>query len=163
MTVAADATATTRSSAVLLRLRLIAAARLVALVATVPDVWKFRPVFEPADAVKVKVTAAPPVGVIVIAVVCPAVGAAVNVPTTFARPFPVDALMGKTAKSAVQLGVAFTSNVYLAGDMPGATPPTPNDTAQSLSIWCLARVGRCGRLRTSPGPSGSWPCDSHPA
>jgi hypothetical protein len=74
VTVAPDATATTRSIAVLLRLRLIAAARLVASVASVPDVWKFSPVFEMADEVKVSVTAAPPLGVMVMAAVLPAAG-----------------------------------------------------------------------------------------
>src|SRR5271156_6187446 len=118
VTVSPDATATTRSRAALLRLRLIAAARLVAFVATVLDTSKFSPVFEPADEVKVTVTAVPPVGVMVMAVVWPAVGAALKVPTTLARVFPVDALTGKTTKSEVQLGVAFTSKLYLAGDMP---------------------------------------------
>src|SRR5579863_194870 len=118
VTVFPDATATTRSRAVLLRLRLIAAARLVALVATVLDTWKFNPVFEPAEEVKVRVTAAPPAGVMVMAVVWPAAGSALKVPTTLARVLPVDALTGNTTKSEVQLGVAFTSKVNLAGDMP---------------------------------------------
>src|ERR1700722_20191602 len=76
VTVFPDATATTRLRAVLLRLRLIAAARLDALVATMMDTWKFSPVFELADEVKVRVTALPPAGVTVMAVVFPAAGSA---------------------------------------------------------------------------------------
>src|SRR3984885_1452492 len=131
-TVSADATATTRSIAVLLRLRLIAAARLTALVATVLDTSKFSPVFEVDDEVKVRVTPVVPAGVMVMAVVAPVCGSPVKVPTTFARVFPVDALMGNTAKSAAQLGGAFTLKVYLAGDMPWATPPAPREMAQSF-------------------------------
>src|ERR1700733_10043152 len=69
VTVAPDATAATRSIAVVLRLRLMAAAKLAALVGIVVDTWKFSPVFELADDVKVRVTALPPLGVIVMAVV----------------------------------------------------------------------------------------------
>ena len=68
VTLSPDATATIRSRAVLLKFRLIAAARLVALVGTVLDTKKFNPVFELADAAKVRVS---PVGVIVMAVVPP--------------------------------------------------------------------------------------------
>src|ERR1700722_14502444 len=75
-TVFPDATATTRSRAVLLRLRLIAAARLDALAATVLDTGKFSPVFEMAEEVKVRVTAIPPAVVAVMAVVLPAAGSA---------------------------------------------------------------------------------------
>src|SRR5277367_2221787 len=94
VTVSPEATATTRSRGVPLRLRLIAAARLAALVATVVDTWKFSPVFELADEVKVRVTAVPPVGVMVMDAVWPAAGSAVKVPATSARVFPVDALTG---------------------------------------------------------------------
>src|SRR5271155_989510 len=118
VTVAPDATATTRSRAVVLRFRLIAAARLAASVAAVADTSKSRPVFVVPDAVRVRVAAPPPVGVMVIAAVWPEVGAPVKVPTTLARVFPVDALTGNTTKSAVQLGVAFTLKEYLAGHMP---------------------------------------------
>jgi hypothetical protein len=75
-------------------------------------------VFELADEFKVRVTAVPPVGVTVMAVVLPAAGSALKVPTTLARVFPVDALMGNTTKSELQLGVAFTLKEYLAGDIP---------------------------------------------
>jgi hypothetical protein len=54
----------------------------------------------------------------VIDVVWPDVGSPVKVPTTLARVFPVGALMGNTTKSELQLGVAFTSKEYLAGDIP---------------------------------------------
>src|SRR5271155_3574644 len=118
VTEAPDATATTRSRAVVLRLRLIAAARLAAFVATVADSSKLSPVFELAEEVKVRVVAVPPVGVMVMAVVWPAAGSPLKVPTTLARLFPVGALIGNTAKSEVQLGAAFTLKAYLAGDMP---------------------------------------------
>src|SRR5580704_483123 len=118
VTVAPDATATTRSRAALLRFRLIAAARLVALVAVVVDNSKSIPVFVVLDAVRVRVTAIPTVGVTVIDTVWPDVGSPVKVPTTLARVFPVGALRGNTTKSVVQLGVAFTLKEYLAGNMP---------------------------------------------
>src|SRR5271156_6206979 len=118
VTVSPAATATIRSKAALLRLRLIAAARLVALVATVPDTSKLSPVFEVADGVSVRVTAVPPVGVMVMAAVLRTAGSAVKVPTTFVRVFPVDVLTGNTTKSEVQLGVAFTLKEYFAGDIP---------------------------------------------
>src|SRR6202451_1711583 len=132
VTVSPDATATKRSRAILLRLRLIAAARLVALVATVVDTSKFNPVFEVEDDVKVRVNAVPPVGVMVMDVVAPGCGSPVKVPITLARVFPVDASMGNTAKSDVQFGGAFTLKVYFAGDMPWATPPEPKEMAQSF-------------------------------
>jgi len=91
---------------------------LVALVAVVADTSKSNPVFVVFDAVRVNVTAVPPVGVMVIDVVWPDVGSPVKVPTTLARVFPVDALTGNTMKSEVQLGVAFTLKEYFAGPMP---------------------------------------------
>src|ERR1700733_1527441 len=118
VTVAPDATATTRSRAVLLRFRLIAAARLVALVAVVVDNSKSSPVFVVLDADRVKETAVPTVGVTGTDVGWPDVGSPVKVPATLARVFPVDALTGNTTKSEVQLGVAFTSKEYFAGNMP---------------------------------------------
>src|SRR5580700_2213797 len=160
VTAAPDATATMRSRAVLLRFRLIAAARLVALVEIVLDTWKFSPVFELADEVKVRVTPVPPVGVMVMDVVAPVCGSPVKVPTTFARVFPVDALMGNTAKSNMQLGGWFTSKVYLAGDMPCATPPAPSEMAQSFFSLRLA----CFRTEpesTGPEYTGAFPCRSH--
>ena len=69
-TVFPDATATMRSRAVLLRFRLIAAARLVALVATVLDTWNLV-LCSWWSRVKVRVTAVPPVGVMVTDVVFP--------------------------------------------------------------------------------------------
>ena len=118
VTVFPDATAAIRWRAVLLRLRLIAAARLAAFVATVLDTWKSSPVFVVADEVNVRVTPVPPVGVMVMDVVLPAAGSALKLPTTLARVFPVGALTGNTTKSELQLGVAFTSKENLAGDMP---------------------------------------------
>src|SRR5580700_6370431 len=85
VTAAPDATAAMRSTAVLLRLRLIAAARLAASVAAVADTSKSSPVFVVFDAVNVRVTAVPPVGVMVIDAVCPDVGGPVKVPITVAR------------------------------------------------------------------------------
>src|SRR5271156_1137655 len=173
VTVAPDATATTRSRAVLLRFRLIAAARLVALLVLEPDTAKSRPVFVVNDAVRVRVTAVPPVGVMVIDVVWPDVGSPVKVPTTSARVFPVDALTGNIAKSAVQLGVALTLKEYLAGHIPCATPPPPSEMAQSFFMdcpECLRGIGvgrqrtgsgRTGSGRTRPEPSGAFPCRSH--
>src|SRR5277367_4878193 len=141
VTVFPDATATKRSRAVLLRLRLIAAARLVALMEMVLDTWKFSPVLEEDDEVKIKVNASAASGVVgaaggvmVMVVVAPVCGTPVKVPTTLARVFPVDALMGNTAKSEVQLGGAFALKMYLAGDMPCATPPAPSEMAQSFFI-----------------------------
>src|ERR1039458_5253589 len=135
VTVAPDATAAMRSRAVLPRLRLIAAARLAAV---------------------------PPVEVMVIDVVWPDVGSPVKVPTTLARVFPVEASTGKTTKSAVQLGAAFTLKENLAGDMPCATPPAPSEMAQSFlrgRLECLRGIG-VGRQRTRPEP-GAFPCRSH--
>src|SRR5580693_4523995 len=165
ITVAPEATATTRSRAVLLRFRLIAAARFVAFVATVLFTSKSSPVFVVADEVRVRVTAVPLLGVIVMAVVLPAAGSALKVPVTLARVFPVDALTGNTTKSAVQLGVAVTSKEYLAGNMPSATPPAPSETAQSLAMPSLKRLlhGRRQWRRSRPEPGGSFPCRSHSA
>src|ERR1700691_6347118 len=166
VTVSPDATATKRSRAILLRLRLIAAARLVALVATVVDTSKFNPVFEVEDDVKVRVNAVPPVGVMVMDVVAPVCGSPVKVPITLARVFPVDALMGNTAKSEVQLGGAFTSKLYLAGDMPCATPPAPKEMAQSFFILRLAcfRSFPCTKPECiRPESAGAFPCRSHSA
>ena len=149
-------------AAVLLRLRLIAAARLAALVATVLDTSKSSPVFVVFDAVRVRVTAVPPVGVMVIDVVWPDVGSPVKVPTTLARVFPVDALTGNTTKSAVQLGVAFTSKENLAGHMPCATPPAPSEMAQSFfmgPLVCLRGIG-LGRLAAC-APGLNLPSHSH--
>ena len=181
VTVVPDATATTRSRAILLRLRLIAAAKLVAFVVVVLDVWKLSPVFELADEVKVSVTAAPPLGVMVMAAVLPAAGWPVNVPVTLARAFPVVALMGNTTKSELQLGAAFALKLYLAGAIPGATPPAPSEMAQSFLIslredlggpiglsrrpepvdsFCN-RPGSPGRLCNSPESCGAFPCRSH--
>src|ERR1017187_8271317 len=98
VTVAPDATATMRSRAVLPRLRLIAAARLAASVASVVDTSKSRPVFVVDDAVRVRVTAVPLVEVMVIDVVWPDVGSPVKVPTTLARVFPVEASTGEDHK-----------------------------------------------------------------
>jgi hypothetical protein len=97
---------------------LIAAARFAAFVATVLEISKSSPVFVVADEVRVRVTAVPPLGVMVMAAVLPAAGSALKVPVTLARVFPVDALTGNTTKSEVQLGVAFTSKEYLAGNIP---------------------------------------------
>src|SRR5580692_1434027 len=144
VTVVPETTATMRSAAVPLRFRLIAAARLVALVAVVLDTWKSSAVFVVFDAVRVRVTAVPPVGVMVTDAVWPDVGSPVKVPTTLARALPVDASTGNTAKSAVQLGVAFTLKVNLAGHMPCATPPAPSEMAQSFLIGrfdCLRDIG----------------------
>src|ERR1700730_8485009 len=167
VTVAPDATATMRSRAVLLRLRLIAAARLAALVGTVLDTSKSSTVFVVFDAVRVNVTAVPPVGVMVIDVVWPDVGWPVKVPTTLARVFAVGALTGKTTKAPVQLGGAFTLKENLAGHMPWATPPAPSEIAQSffIPLVCLRGVD-LGRLRTRPGrsrpePAVVFPCNSH--
>jgi hypothetical protein len=133
LTVLADATATIRSrTCALLRLRLIAAARFAASVAVVADIAKVVPVFV-APAVKVSVAAAPTAGVMVMAKVWPPAGAAVKVPTILARVFPVNALMGNTAKSLSQFGAAFISKLYLAGYIPCATPPAPSEMAQS--VW----------------------------
>src|SRR5271156_35693 len=82
VTVTPDATATTRSRAGLLRLRLIAAAKLAAFVAIVADTSKFSPVFELADEVSVSVAAVLPVGVMVMAAVWPAAGSPVKAPMT---------------------------------------------------------------------------------
>src|SRR5271155_1294114 len=164
VTVVPDATATMRSAAVPLRFRLIAAARFVALVAVVADTSKSSPVFVVFDAVRVRVTAVPPVGVTVTEAVWPEVGSPVKVPTTLARVFPVNALTGNTTKSAVQLGVAFTLKEYLAGDMPWATPAAPSDTAQSLRISRPGRHSRSRSLRclhTRPESGGAFPCRSH--
>ena len=73
-----------------------------------------------------------------------------KVPVTCALPFPVEWFTGKTAKSAVQLGVASTSKLYLAGDMPAATPPVPRGTLQSRFS---AVVDELPPLR-----SRSWSC-----
>src|ERR1017187_4530776 len=169
VTVAPDATATMRSRVVLLRLRLIAAARLAASVASVVDTSKSRPVFVVDDAVRVRVTAVPPVGVMVIDVVWPDVGSPVKVPTTLARVFPVGALTGNTTKSEVQLGGAFTSKENLAGHMPCATPPAPSEMAQSFFMGlleCLRGIGLgsglgVGRQRNGPEPAVAFPCRSH--
>src|SRR5580692_11302136 len=166
VTVSPDATATTLSRAVLLRFRLIAAARLVALVPTVVEISKSTPVFEVDEEVSVRATAVPPVGVMVMVAVLPAAGSALKVPTTLARVFPVDALTGNTAKSAVQLGDAFTLKEYLAGHIPSATPPAPSATAQSVSILLLNLLGRHSlrgicRSRTKPESAGAFPCTSH--
>jgi len=117
-------------------------------------------VFDVADDVKVRVVAVPPVGVKVIDVVAPLAGSPVNVPTTCARVFPVDALIGNTTKSLVQFGVAFVSKLYFAGDIPGATPPAPSETAQSLPISSLSRLGTIGGLRHRRESGGPWRCSS---
>ncbi len=85
----------------------------------------------------------------------PVLAAPLNVPTTLARVFPVGASIGNTTKSEAQLGAAFTSKLYFAGDMPGATPPAPSETAQSLPIFSVARLGLIsglGQRRESVGP-----------
>ena len=126
---------------------------------------KSKPVFVVDDAVRIRVTAVPPVGVMVIDVVWPDVGWPVKVPTTLARVFPVGALTGNTAKSEVQLGVAFTLKENLAGDMPWATPPTPREIAQSFfmdPLECLRSIGfGIGHLRSRPEFAGALPCRSH--
>lgn len=163
VTVFADATATTRSRALLLRLRLIAAARLAASVAVVLDLSKFSPVFDVADEVKVSVTPLPPLGVMVMDVVLPAAGSAVKVPITLARVLLVEALMGNTAKSELQLGVAFTLKEYLAGDIPCATPPAPSEMAQSFFTLPLESLRGLDGRRTRPESGGAFPCTSHSA
>jgi hypothetical protein len=162
VTVAADATATIRSRPVVLRFRLIAAARLVASVAAVLDTSKSSPVFVVLDAVRVRVTAVSPVGVMVIDVVWTDVGSPVKVPTTLARVFPVEASMGNTAKSEVQLGGAFTLKEYLAGDIPCATPPAPSEMAQSF-LSLPDRLRRLDGLRTRPESAGAFPWRSQVA
>src|SRR5580700_2068427 len=169
ITLAPDTTATIRSAAVLLRFRLIAAPRFVALVAAVAVTSKSSPVFVVFEAVRVRVTAVPPVGDMVIDVVWPDVGPPVKVPTTLARVFPVGALTGNTTKSEVQLGGAFTSKENLAGHMPWATPPAPSEMAQSFFMGlleCLRGIGPgsglgVGRHRNGPEPAVAFPCRSH--
>src|SRR5580700_6347195 len=154
---AVEAMATMRPRAVPLRLRLIAAARLVALLAApaapaAVDTSKSVPVLVVVLAVKLRETAVPPVGVTVnFTVPVPATATVLKVPTTFARVFPVDALTGNTTKSAVQLGVAFTLKEYLAGHIPCATPPAPSEMAQSFFMGALECIGgTLGRLGTRP-------------
>src|SRR5690242_17088685 len=116
-----------RTSATLPALRLIAAARFVASVLVPPVVRKLVPVLDELLAFSVNVV--PPVTVTVTLPLVPTVP--LKVPVTCARVYPVEMLIGNTTKSAVQLALAVTSKLYLAGYIPTLTLPPPRDTLQS--------------------------------